>query len=342
MSSQTEFLKRLADGYGRCGCQPGRDRVLLAVSGGADSMALLEGTLELWGADQDHVAVAHLHHGLRGEAGDADAEWVHRAAGMRDIRFIGLQADVPAVQAEQTGTIEETARRVRYKLLSAAALSQQCDFIVTGHQRGDQVETILHHLLRGSGLRGLRGIPAIRQLVDGPLLVRPLLEIDRSLITAWLRDCNIQWRTDETNSSSVFTRNRIRRELLPHLRQQFNSQLDAALIRLARQAAESVDCMDDLAEKVLRAALLEQQSTSCRLDNGKLSEWPLPIVRQAMSLLWIWQSWPRKQMTFDHWQLLANAVVTSSPRAANFPSGIVMQRDYTVLRLFRQDDASAD
>jgi len=303
-------------------------------------MALLRGTLDLWPDAARQMGVAHVEHGLRGEQGHRDAEWVQRAAESQAVPFIGLQVDVKALQAERQGTIEETARRARYEQLSATALERNYAFVVTAHQRDDQIETILYNILRGTGLRGLQGMPAVRPLHDGPSLVRPMLDIQRSAVTAWLSERNIEWRTDESNESPKFTRNRLRNDLLPHLRQHYNPQLDSVLTRMSQQISEAVQCMDELAEQALGSAVLEQQPSCCRLDCSKLCEWPVAIIRHAFTLLWIRQSWPRKRMTFDHWQLLASVVMTGSPASASLPSGIVMQRGGAVLRLFLQDPAT--
>ena len=205
-------------------------RVGVAVSGGADSVFLLHALRELSPRWDLWLSVIHIEHGIRGAASIADAEFVAQLAANFGLPLHFRRADVPAIG----GNLEEAARNVRQTFYGELITSGTLDRVATGHTRSDQAETVLYRILRGSGLTGLSGILPVTN--EG--LVRPLLEIDRAEIEVWLRDRNIAWREDETNQDRTYARNRLRHDVLPLLRKEFNPQLDAALSNLATLARD--------------------------------------------------------------------------------------------------------
>ena len=251
-----EFLKRLRAGLSRCGV-PGT-RVLVAVSGGPDSVALVTGIARVAVELAIGVVVGHVNHRLRSDESDQDANWVSRLADELQLPSVIQTVDVcnGGEPDGQAGSVEESARRIRYRLLIDAARSMGCTQIAVGHTANDQAETVLHHILRGTGVTGLRGIPVSRMLDDEIRLVRPMLCIDRSDVVLWLDSNSQVFRIDRTNSESVFTRNRIRNELLPQLERDFNPQLQRVLTTLATQAGEMSAFLrlqaEPLANRVLR------------------------------------------------------------------------------------------
>lgn len=219
------MLERLAQFILRHDLFPPAGRVGVAVSGGADSVFLLHALRELAARWNLQLSVVHVEHGIRGAASTADAEFVRKLAAGFSLPFHIHSANVPALGDNQ----EQAARRVRNAFYAELLANGTLDRIATGHTRTDQAETVLYRILRGSGLAGLSGIlPVTREGV-----VRPLLELDRAEIQAWLRDRNIAWRDDETNLDPSYARNRIRHEILPLLREAFNPRLDEALANLA-------------------------------------------------------------------------------------------------------------
>jgi tRNA(Ile)-lysidine synthase len=214
-------------------------RIGVAVSGGADSVFLLHALREL-GFD---LSVINIEHGIRGEASIAAAEFVAQLARDFGLPFHLRRADVPAID----GNPEEAARHVRRAFYNELIGSHAVDRVATGHTRSDLAETVLFRILRGSGLTRLSGIlPVTTESV-----VRPLLEIDRGEIVAWLRERGIAWREDATNQDRTLARNRLRHEILPLLREVFNPQLDTALANLATLARDE--------ETYWNSALLNRQ-----------------------------------------------------------------------------------
>ena len=217
-------------------------RVLCAVSGGSDSMALLH--LLRLRADLK-VCAAHFEHGLRGEESLRDAAFVEDYCRREGIPCLVEHGDVRAFARENGLGIEEAARELRYAFLERAADALGCDTIATAHNADDNAETLLLHLLRGSGLDGLRGIPPRRGRI-----VRPLLDTDRAAIERYLEQNGIPHVEDGSNAGDEYSRNRVRHQVMPVL-QELNPRVSEALGRTARLLARDGDCLDRMAAALL-------------------------------------------------------------------------------------------
>lgn len=316
---------------------PQEPGLLLAVSGGLDSMVLLEVLSRL---QQCHrwtspIVVAHMNHGLRGDSAAADATLVREEASQRAFPVEVRTLASNELQDQSRGSLEESARQQRYQFLIETAREHQLAAVVTAHQASDQAETILHNLFRGTGITGLRGMPEYRQLADGVTLVRPLLAWTRDELQHYASMRSLRHCLDESNQDSRFTRNRIRNEILPLLRQTMNPQIDAALNRLGAQTGELVDCLDSLADDLLNRSALELSPSSCRLQRGLLTSAPAGLLRHMFVRLWIQLHWPRQQMTARHWHQMADAA-QSHEASFTLPGAIQLQTDGALLRLVRR------
>lgn len=312
-------------------------RLLLAVSGGRDSMAMLHGVLAVRGThDRSATVVAHLNHGLRGESGRRDAELVRDACKSLDIPVVISECEAGQLERASRGSLEEAARTMRYEFLQSTAERHALPFIVTAHHASDQAETVLHNILRGTGLRGLRGIPDRRRLSESAEIIRPMLTILDSTITAYVQQREIAFATDTTNNDSKFTRNRIRNQLLPQLQSEFNRQTPDALIRLAEQTRELLQSLDIIAETLLTEAILEQTPICCRLEVSQMRQHPEPIVRHALTVLWRQQDWPCRDMNRDHWNRLS-AVLFGFSSQIDLPGGVRAELRGKLLALEQRD-----
>lgn len=294
-------------------------RLLVAVSGGADSVALLRGLAHLRSRLKLHLHVAHLDHALREESA-ADAQWVADLAHRLELpctveRLSGAQP----LHSESPG-LEESARRLRYEFLERTAREQHCPTIAVAHTADDQAETVLHHILRGTGLSGLRGMRDRRPLTADLWLVRPLLELRRADLREALAVDQQDFREDATNRDESYTRNRLRHKLLPQLEADYNPQIVSALLRLATQAEEAEDLIGTWARELLSQATVSQTPTECVLRVDVLRQQPRHAVREMFVRLWGQQNWPRQKMTFFHWDRLAGLVAEEG--SATFPSAI--------------------
>jgi tRNA(Ile)-lysidine synthase len=224
------------------------DRVAVAVSGGADSVALLRILLELRLGLGVVLAVAHFNHQLRGDDSHADEQFVAELVRQHDLPFFAGRADVSQHARANKLSIEHAARELRYQWLTKLAREQHLDAIATAHTADDQAETVLMKFLRGAGTRGLAGIHPVL-IRDGMRIVRPLLEISRAEIEAYLHSLNQPWQEDHTNRDTRHTRNRIRRELLPLLERDYNPNLRQLLSETAEIARDEEAAWEVLTAK---------------------------------------------------------------------------------------------
>lgn len=335
MANQSStFLSQLKLGFD--GAEAGiEDGLLLAISGGADSMALLHAAVQLWPNNRHQLAVAHINHGLRGTESEADQALVQESASSLGVRFEVKILPSGQLQDMAKTSLEEAARNARYDWLSSTAVRLKAKFVVTAHHAEDQAETILHNIIRGTGLRGASGMRESRPLSDAVCLIRPMLSCERSDIELFVKQNGVEFRNDMSNNDSQFTRNRIRSQLLPFLKDSFNGQVVKSLNSLGTIANETADCMDQIARKVLAQSLLYADQQSCRLDTTCFAEWPAIIVRQCLIQLWTRLGWPRQKMTYRHWGRLADLATGASVAAVQFPGDVTASRAGFLLRLSR-------
>jgi tRNA(Ile)-lysidine synthase len=329
------FLDKIGAGIANCGLRG--TRVLVGVSGGADSVALLRGLCELQDEQQLGVVAAHLNHNLRGDASADDARWLEKLCARLGISVVVGSENVSAIAQQHRRGIEEAAREIRYEFLRRTAERERCRHVAVAHTADDQSETILHHVLRGTGISGLSGMSRVRPLTEQVQLVRPMLSISRADVETYLGEIGQEFRRDQSNLDMSFTRNRIRHALLPLLEREYNPQVAEALRRLGKQAGEVQAAIDELAGRLLDSALVDHNETICRVDCTPLNGEPVHLVRECFSLLWKRQNWPRRRMGFEEWNCLA-ALIRAEERdgcVRTLPGHIEAVRRGTLLVLRR-------
>jgi tRNA(Ile)-lysidine synthase len=253
-----------------------KDRsVLLAVSGGIDSVTLLHALLELRDEFNLELPVAHLDHGLRGESSTGDAEFVRKLTAKLNLNSTIETRPVNQVAEQKSLSLEEAARSVRYDFLDEVAAEKSTDFIALGHNRNDQAETILMNILRGTGLRGLGGM----RERNGPY-IRPLLNVPRDEIARYVEENQIEYRVDETNKDTSFTRNRIRHELMPELEADYNSKVVDSLVRLGELAKHARDFTANRVEEVVGEIKIDGGTGGLCFDRKKLLKFH-PYLQRA-------------------------------------------------------------
>lgn len=326
--------------------------VVLAVSGGADSMALLRAVLAIKAAagGAARVVVGHFDHGLRGEASQADAEWLRDTCRRLEVPLEVGRSDVKARATEDGDGVEAAARAARHDFLLKMAERLGARFVVTAHTANDQAETVLHRIIRGTGLVGLAGIPAVRPLSNCVTLVRPMLAMDRAQVIEYLATIGQDFRADSSNVDLQHARNRLRHEILPAIRKKLNPEVDAALIRLAEQAAEMQAVMEELAVGMSRqcvrlefaslSAIRGDASVQARqicLDCEKLARERPILIREVCRAAWREANWPQQAMGANEWQKLAMLVVGGEARCFHLPGGILARRQGGFVILVRSD-----
>lgn len=301
--------------------------VLLAVSGGADSVALFRAMLEL---KREHggsgrLQVAHLNHGLRGREADNDQRWVGDLCRRFDVPF---STDRVAIADEDSREgWEAAARAARYEFLTRTAQQIGARFVATAHTADDQVETVLHRMLRGTGIDGLTGIPELRPLAPSVTLVRPMLTLRRIEVLNYLNALGQGFRTDTSNSNSRFTRNWIRNELLPAIRGRLNPDVEGALLRLSQQASELQEyiapLVDGLFAQHAASALhgINAGSGEIRISRPHPMEVPLLVLRELCKRAWQQAGWPLRDMGYDQWHQLAEMLCSGAGAPIMLPGG---------------------
>ncbi len=316
------LLDRLSRSLERLGLR--NTGLVAAVSGGPDSVSLL---LLLAHLGVQPLVVAHLNHQLRGAESDADEAFVrglHSSLVEQahpELRLCCDRLDIAALAAAEGENVEASARQQRYRWLAQVATQQGLKHVVTGHTRDDQAETVLHRLLRGAGLQGLRGIAERRPLADGVELVRPMLDVSRGEVMAFLEAEGVRACEDSTNADVSYTRNRIRHELLPYLEEHFNPGVRAVLNRLAHEADEAFEEEQAEVLALLKAAERPRAGQLVILDWSTLSRSTRRRVRLLFRHLWQREEWPAGGMSFAHWQRL-EAIVFDDLTATDLPGGI--------------------
>ena len=287
-------------------------RVLLAVSGGPDSVSLLRSMDRLRGQGAGSLAVAHFNHGLRGDRALSDQQFVERLCRSLGVECVLGQAEPPATRGSGEG-LEGALRVARYEFLASTAERLGARYVATGHTADDQAETILHHILRGTGLRGLSGMRRVRPLGSAVTLMRPLLEITRADVIDYLAALEQPYQQDETNRDRTLMRNRVRHELLPLLARDYSPAIVESLLRLGALAGDAQQVIDALAQSLLERCLVERDAGHVVIDCRALCSQDRHLVREVFVAAWRRQCWGQQSMGWTQWNLLAEMALADEP-----------------------------
>lgn len=302
---------------------------VVAVSGGSDSVGLLR-VLHATAPELDlRLSVAHLDHGVRGESARADAEFV---AGLAE--GLGLPIDLGNWRPSRPGHFEADARRARYAWLAEVARARGASGVAVGHTKDDQAETILHRIVRGTGLHGLAGMPGRRPLSASATLFRPLLHATRLEIRAYLAAIGQPFRDDASNDDRSRTRARIRHDLLPRLAADYNPEVAAALVRLGELAGASGRVLRRRAREIERTAILRSDEDSFALDRRVLLKSSRFLRAEVFRLAWRRAGWAEAAMGAEQWRRLARLAGASRARVS-LANGVEVVTDLRELILTR-------
>lgn len=323
------------------------DKVLCGVSGGADSICMLHGLYRLREKMGFELAVAHYNHNLRGAESDRDQAFVEqfislccgkqRCGDGRLLPAVELYVGSGNVREEskRCGTgLEETAREMRYAFFRQIAKSCGANRIAVAHTADDNVETVLLHLGRGSGLQGMGGIVPQRQE-----LIRPLLSTTRNQVEAYLRVQGLPHVEDHSNADMTFARNRIRHQVTPVLEELYPG-FALRMVDTVRRLRQDEDCLSDLAQERLNGAVMEEGM--CRLPAAQIAQAPDAIaIRMARQLLSA-ATGGDERCTARHLESIVELCRSEDPSAqADLPFGLMARREYEWLSILRQPEQKA-
>lgn len=327
----------------RLGCPAQNTGLVVAVSGGPDSMALLFSLVALRERANLKLHVAHLDHDFRGEEAAVDARFVARVASSLGLSSTIGKADPAAYQRDMGVTsFEEAAREVRYSFLGEVAETSGLGIVALGHTFDDLAETVLMRIMRGSGTRGLRGMVELsewrsRDSEKRATLFRPMLGVSKEEALGYCAENNITCRRDTGNVLMRFTRNRVRHHLLPAM-EEYNPNIKGALVRLSRIAALEADYLEqELAEAW--ASLAEVQDGRVTLDVPSLRELHPLMQHLVLARAYEQASGSRRRLGEAHILAMVRLLGSASVATTNLPKGLRLLRSYDTLVLGKDPEA---
>ena len=308
------------------------DAIVIGLSGGADSVCLLHLLSELSGDWGLSLRVLHVHHGIRGGEADRDAEFAEKMAAGMGLPFCLVREDVPRLARERGLTVEEAGRAARYERLEEYREKTGADRIAVAHHRNDQAETVLFQLFRGSGPRGLAGIPAKRGFI-----IRPLLFAGRDEIREYLGSRGIPWLQDSTNGDLSYSRNRIRHDILPRAEEGINRQAARHIAATAEKMAQWCRYIDRAGEKAFEAIVANEGDIWYFSTERFKEEDPViraEILRRILERL-IPGAKDIGQAHYDQMMALAGA---EPGKRVSLPGGVQAEKEYGRMLFYKKKD----
>ncbi len=334
-----EILKKMEQTIARCAMVEPADRILTAVSGGPDSIALLHLLMAVASRCDLELGAAHLNHNLRGEASEDDA-----AFAASHVRAMGLkchlgQKDVRAYQREHKLSVEHAARRVRHDFLFETAMKHGYNKIALGHQYDDNAELVLMNLLRGSGPLGVSGIPPVRKAGESDVqIIRPLIDIPKKMILEYLETSRLPYQRDASNQDARYRRNRIRHELIPFLQASYNPAVIQTLNQLADIMRTEEEWIETQCIPLFEKAVIEHKPGRVVLSISKLERNHLAIERRIIRRALFIAKGDYKRITYTHvalvMQLLTEGPVIGS---IDLPDRVRVERKHDKLVFTRHE-----
>ena len=299
------------------------DKVIAAVSGGADSVCMLHILNNLKNDLKFSLCCAHINHGLRGEAADSDEAFVKALCVNMGIDFYSKKFDVARLAEENKITCEEAGRNVRYSFFEEIKTKYGYNKVATAHNKNDNAETVLMRIIRGTGIDGLAGIPYIRN--DG--VIRPILDISREQVEEYCAENNLEFCTDATNLENDFTRNKVRNMLIPFIEREFNAKISDSLIRLSDSAEEDSKFLKSYTKRLyqrLGNPIPGSKLNTLHIDSLKLLE--KPILTRILQLA-AEKSSPAK-LEKKHICDIIELLNKNTGASINLPQGLVAEINY--------------
>lgn len=348
MTAPSVLERQVADAFLRTGLIPDGKKLVVGASGGPDSTALLRCLHQLSGDFRFTLHVAHLNHDFRGAEADHDAAFVQRLADSLGLPCsIDKQDPIAYQRSRGISSFEQAAREMRYAFLAAVAVSEDASAVALGHTADDQAETVLLHLLRGSGLHGLRGMSELAEWPwpepsPGPLLFRPLLGAAKSDTADYCRSLGQTYRQDSGNYLWRFTRNKVRLDLMPKLSREYNPRVREALARLSRAAVQDLDFIEtELARRWPSIAVEHERAIT--LDIDSLVALHPALQRHAMRRAYAMVAGDARRLSERHLEAMLSLLHgEAGAGSTDLPRGIRARKQYgaiTVARATKQPEA---
>jgi len=277
------------------------------------------------------LVVAHFNHKLRGAESEADAGFVRSLSERLQLHLVerSLQYDFDERSSTSPQTDEAFLRRIRYRFLEKTAYEVGARYVAVGHHADDQVETVLHNLFRGSGLSGLRGMPPFRGLGQDLVLVRPMIEVWRDEVAEYLKNHQQAFRSDSSNASQIYTRNRIRNQLLPTIQEHYGRDVRSSIASAASLLGEVYDDVDLQSQRWTEKNHCNMSETSFRVSYTTESKTAWHVVQHAIVNEYHRRGWAVGNYTRRHWDSVRDFFHPSevaSNTTSMLPNNVIVRR----------------
>lgn len=302
-------------------------RLMVALSGGRDSVYLLNRLLKdrmdlsAFGIEEYELCAIHVNHRIRAAA-DEDEAFVAKLCKKSHIPLTVVHVDAPAYAKANKLSLEDAARRLRYQAFEEA----DADVIALAHHAGDQAETVLMHMIRGAGLKGLCGMEDDLTSPGGKRYIRPILRISRDEINEYVAEHNLFFREDETNADTAYARNSVRHELLPNIKENYNPKVEEALCRMAANLSEDEEALLSLARR-------EFDSMGQKLDTKALAKLPAAIQKRifVLALAPVTRDGSMKDFAKEHFDALCGLVQKQNGTRLELPGNLTVIKDRDII-----------
>ncbi len=302
------------------------DSILAGVSGGPDSVTLLHVLHSLKKEYSLNILIAHLDHKFRGEESAGDRKFCEGLAKKYNLEIIWEEIDVPKIAEEKKISPEEAARFERYDFFKRIAKERGMDKIAVGHTRDDQAETVLMRIIRGAGMKGLGGISPVKDM-RGNKIIRPLIEISRKEVEDFISESGLKFRKDSSNEKSIYTRNKIRLELIPLLEKEFNSNIKEVLANMAENLQVENDFLSRYSRRKFKS-VSKIKREEILIDIKKFKKQPEAVRKRILRAALEELKGDLRRLTYQHWKEI-EGLIDSRPvnSIVDLPAGIIITKD---------------
>ena len=332
----TTFLDKIKSTIKKYNMLQKGDSILAGVSGGPDSITLLHILYSLKKEYSLSILIAHLDHKFRGEESVADRKFCEDLAKRYNLEIVWEEIDVPKIAKEKGISPEEAARLARYDFFKRVAKERGIDKIAVGHTRDDQAETVLMRIIRGAGMKGLSGISPVKNM-QGNKIIRPLIGIFRKEVEDFILTEGLKFRKDSSNEKTIFTRNKIRLELIPLLEKDFNSNIKEVLANMAENLQVENDFLSKYAKRKFRGMSKIRQE-EILIDIKKFKKLPEAIRKRLLRTALEELKGDLRRLTYQHWKEIEELIDTRPVNSiVDLPAGISISKDKSniILKLIK-------
>lgn len=307
------------------------DRIVAGISGGADSVCLFYVLLDLKEVYAMEFLVVHVNHGIRGKEAKEDEEYVSTLCKQHRIPFFSIHADVKDIAARKGMSEEEAGRWVRYQAFYECLSKNKCNKIAIAHNKNDNAETILFHLFRGSGIKGLTGIKPVREEI-----IRPLLCVGRKEIEQFLKERQVSFQEDKTNQTESYTRNKIRHRILNYATESINSKAVEHIVNAGSQLKEIEQYLDRMIHSAFSCIVIAREEAVYEVEIEKFIEEDPVIQKGILREVLLRLADGLKDIEAFHIELIIGLMTKEVSKRVDLPYGILAVREYNHVVLKKQ------